>query len=349
MDSQSFPLTLGLLPDSRTRWGRFVVSYGVQAVLVAFFVITAILHPEVLEPREHDYHFVSLVSTPPPVPQAPAPIRHFSVPEPTSIEPIVPRPEAMRVPTELVRPKKIVPEEQAPEVKLAATKEILPDSKPLIPRPPVKTNVFSQGSSATPTMAAAPSKVQTGGFGDPNGVPASDPHGHPVTIAQAGSFDMPNGPGSGNGTGGSHGARGVVASTGFGSSVATGAGSGISGSRGTVRQAGFGDADAVSASPTKSKSAEPIVKTLPAEITYKPRPVYTEEGRQLKIEGEVLVEVVFSATGQIHIVKVVRGLGHGLDESAVRAAEKIQFKPALRDGHPADFDAVLHIVFQLAS
>jgi len=48
-------------------------------------------------------------------------------------------------------------------------------------------------------------------------------------------------------------------------------------------------------------------------------------------------------------VKVVRGLGHGLDESAVRAAEKIQFKPALRDGHPADFEAVLHIVFQLAS
>ena len=61
------------------------------------------------------------------------------------------------------------------------------------------------------------------------------------------------------------------------------------------------------------------------------------------------VEVVFSATGQIRVLKVVRGLGHGLDESAVRAAEKIQFKPALRDGHPADFEAVLHIVFQLAS
>ncbi|MGA2235526.1 MAG: TonB family protein, partial [Terriglobales bacterium] len=66
-------------------------------------------------------------------------------------------------------------------------------------------------------------------------------------------------------------------------------------------------------------------------------------------EGEVLLDVVFSATGQIRIVKVVRGLGHGLDESAVRAAEKIQFKPALRDGHPADSEAVLHIVFQLAS
>jgi TonB family protein len=91
------------------------------------------------------------------------------------------------------------------------------------------------------------------------------------------------------------------------------------------------------------------VKTLPVEITYKPRPVYTEEGRQLKIEGEVLIEVVFSADGQIRIVKVVHGLGHGLDESAKRAAEKIQFKPAQKDGHPADFDAILHIEFQLAS
>ena len=114
-------------------------------------------------------------------------------------------------------------------------------------------------------------------------------------------------------------------------------------------RAAFGDADVVTASQPKAKTAEPVVKTVPAEITFKPRPVYTDEGRQLKIEGEVLLDVVFSASGQIRIVKVVHGLGHGLDESAVRAAEKIQFKPALKDGHPADFEAVLHIVFQLAS
>jgi TonB family protein len=348
MDSQPSQLTLGLLPEPQTRWGRFVLGYGVQSAVVALFVIMAIAYPEVLVLPVHDYHFVSLVSTPPRVPQAPAPVKHFPVPK--IAEPVTPRPEAMRVPTELVQKKTPVPEEQAPKVALAAKKELLPDVKPMIPRPPVKTNVFSTGSSATPTMAAAPSKVQTGGFGDPNGVPASDTHGRPVTIAQAGSFDMPSGPGYGNGTGGSHGARGVVASTGFGSGIATGNSSGpVSGSRGTVRQGGFGDADVVTASQPKTKSAEPVVKTLPAEITFKPRPVYTDEGRQLKIEGEVLIQVVFSATGQIHIVKVVRGLGHGLDESAVRAAEKIQFKPALRDGHPADFEAVVHVVFQLAS
>ena len=348
MDSQPLELTLGLLPEPRTRWGRFVLGYGLQSVVVAVFVIMAIAYPEVLELPVHDYHFVSLVSTPPPVPQAPAPVKNFPAPKIT--EPVTPRPEAMRVPAELVQKKLPVPEDQAPKVALAAKKELLPDVKPMIPRPPVKTNVFSTGSSATPTMAAAPSKVQTGGFGDPNGVPASDTHGRPVTIAQAGSYDLPYGPGYGNGTGGSHGARWVVASTGFGSGVATGNSSGpVSGSRGTVRQGGFGDADVVAASQPKTKSAEPVVKTVPAEITFKPRPVYTDEGRQLKIEGEVLLEVVFSATGQIRIVRVVHGLGHGLDESAVRAAEKIQFKPALRDGHPADFEAVLHIVFQLAS
>jgi TonB family protein len=349
MDSQPSQLTLGLLPEPRKRWEKFVFSYGVQAALLTFFVIVGIMHPDVLEPRERDYHFVSLVSTPPPVPQAPAPVRHFSVPEPKITEPVTPRPEAMRVPVELVRKKVPVPEEQAPKVTLAATKEILPDEKPLIPRPPVKTNVFSTGSSATPTMAAAPSKVQTGGFGDPNGVPASDPKGHAVTIAQAGSFDMPSGPGYGNGTGGAQGAKGVVASTGFGSGIATGNSSGISGSRGAVRQGGFGDADVVATSQPRTKVAEAAVKTLPVEITFKPRPVYTDEGRQLKIEGEVLLDVVFSSTGQIRIIRVVHGLGHGLDESAVRAAEKIQFKPALRDGQPADFEAVLHIEFQLAS
>jgi TonB family protein len=349
MNSQPSQLTLGLLPEPRTRWEKFVLSYGVQSALVAFFVIAAIAYPDVLEPRDRDYHFVSLVSTPPPVPQTPAPVRHFAAPPPKISEPVVPRPEALRVPSEIVQKKPPVPEEQAPKVTLAAKKELIPDVKPIIPKAPVKTNVFSQGSSATPTMAAAPAKVQTGGFGDPNGMPAQDTHGHPITIAQAGSFDLPSGPGYGNGTGGSHGARGVVASTGFGSGVATGDGTGISASRGAVRQGGFGDADVVASSQPKAKSAEPVVKTLPAEITFKPRPVYTDEGRQLKIEGEVLLDVVFSANGQIRVVKVVRGLGHGLDESAVRAAEKIQFKPALRDGHPTDFEAVLHITFQLAS
>ena len=349
MDSQASQLTLGLLPEPRARWQKFVFSYGVQSLILMYVLVSAVLHPEILEMPFRDYHFVSLVNTPPPIPQKPAPVRNFPLPKVAEVVPQ--RVEALRVPKELMPPKKTeLPEVQAPKVELAAKIDPIPDSKPAIPRQLVRTNVFSTGSSATPTMAAAPQKVQTGGLGDPNGVPARENRGHAVTIAQLGSFDMPAGPGYGNGTGGSKGARGVVASAGFGSGVATGDNSGrVSASRGTIRQGGFGDADVVAPSQLKSKAAEPAAKTVPAEITFKPRPVYTEEGRRLKVEGEVLIEVVFTATGQVRIQRIVQGLGHGLDESAVQAAQKIQFKPALKDGQPSDFQAVLHIVFQLAS
>src|SRR5208337_1859600 len=103
MDSQASQMTLGLLPVPRARWRKFVLSYGVQSLVVAFFVVAAIAHPDVLEPRERDYHFVSLVNTPPPIPQAPAPVKHFPDPAPKIVEPVTPRPEAMRVPQELVR------------------------------------------------------------------------------------------------------------------------------------------------------------------------------------------------------------------------------------------------------
>jgi len=45
---------------------------------------------------------------------------------------------------------------------------------------------------------------------------------------------------------------------------------------------------------------------------------------------------------------VISGLGHGLDENAIRAAEQIRFKPAQRAGQPAASTATVHIVFQLA-
>jgi TonB family protein len=346
MDSSVSPLTLGLLPEARTRWGKFVFSYGVQSLVVTFFVIAAVLYPQVLVLPAHDFHFIGLVDIPAPIPQEPAKVRNF----PTLKDAVIARAEALRVPAEIVRPKPpAVAEVEAPKLAQAPSKTMLPDAKPAIPKQLVQTNVFSTGSSAVPTMAAAPQKVQTGGFGDPNGVPAQDNHGRPVTIAQFGAYDMPGGQGYGNGTNGSRGARGVVASTGFGSGIATGDNSSaVSASRGTVREGGFGDADVVATTP-RNKAVEPTVKTIPAEITYKPRPVYTEEGRRLKVEGEVLLDVIFTSTGQIKILGVRQGLGHGLDESAVRAAEKIQFKPALRDGHPTDFQAVLHIVFELAS
>lgn len=86
----------------------------------------------------------------------------------------------------------------------------------------------------------------------------------------------------------------------------------------------------------------------PVEVTSKPDPVYTAEARKLRIQGEVLLRVVFMASGRLQILGVTRGLGHGLDEAAIRAAQQIQFKPARRNGQPVDTTATLHILFQLA-
>ena len=349
-DRQFAPFSL--LPDSRPPWKEFTLSMVTQAGAIALLLWMGLLYPRVLPKPTGDYKAVVLVSTPPPVNHEPAPIREFKIPEPVA-HLDTPIRENLRLPVPRPKPRaNVVEETQDPKVEIAASKPNLPQTAPAIPKRLVQTNVFSTGSSAVPTMAAAPQKVQTGGFGDPNGVPAKESNnGKPATIAQLGSFDLPAGPGYGNGTGGAKGARGVVASTGFGNGVATGDGSGrvnTSRGNGVVRQAGFGDADPAPVQQVRPKAAEVTPKMVPAEIISKPTPAYTEDARRARVEGEVLLEVVLEASGHIKVLRVVRGLGHGLDESAIRAAEQINFKPALRDGQPADSTAVLHIIFQLA-
>ena len=158
---------------------------------------------------------------------------------------------------------------------------------------------------------------------------------------------MPAGPGQGNGSGGAKGIKGTVASADFGSGVATGGkGDGRSNGKG-VSTGGFGSEQVVHQGP-KIAQVDAGPATTPVEITYKPNPVYTDEARSLKLEGEVLLEVSFSANGTLHVNRVVRGLGHGLDEAAIAAANKIRFKPAMRTGTPVDSTAVVHVTFQMA-
>jgi len=114
-----------------------------------------------------------------------------------------------------------------------------------------------------------------------------------------------------------------------------------------VKPAGFADSTpAPEVRPRQVETKEP--PATPVEILAKPKPNYTEEGRKLKIEGEVRLEVEFTATGEVHVIRILQGLGHGLDEQAVRAAKQIKFKPAQRQGKPVDSTATLHIIFQLA-
>ncbi len=116
--------------------------------------------------------------------------------------------------------------------------------------------------------------------------------------------------------------------------------------RGKVARGEFGDSSV--AAPAVMHHSTEVSGLAPVQITFKPRPAYSAEARSLQIEGEVLLEMLFSASGEACFVRLVQGLGHGLDESAIAAARAIRFRPAQRNGSPVDSPAIVHIVFQLA-
>lgn len=331
------------LPKWRAPWSEVLLSYGAQGIFIVVFAWISVLHPQVIKLPTRDYHAIELVPTP-------VPLNHQAqrqLPRPILQAKVDPPPAAMRLSVPQPQPKPKVEDAPVPQVRIAPHQpEPLPTALPVIPKPPVRTNVFSSGSSAPQSIERPAQQVQTGGFGDPNGVPAKTIQTRAVNIAQTGGFDLPTGPGYGNGSGGASGVRGVVASAGFGDSIAVGKARTTSAS--AVRSAGFGDADVPAPPTVQSRPAAAAATVVPAEILSKPVPSYTDEARAKRIEGEVLLQVVFEASGRLRVLKVVRGLGHGLDDAAVHAAEQIRFKPALKDGQPYDSMAVVHIIFQLA-
>jgi TonB family protein len=107
--------------------------------------------------------------------------------------------------------------------------------------------------------------------------------------------------------------------------------------------------DSVETQPSAGQPVRPAPKgpSMGVEILEKPRPEYTDEARRLHIEGDVLIEALFAASGRVRVLRVVRGLGHGLDENAITAAGGIRFRPAMQGGRAADTVAMLRIQFQL--
>lgn len=64
------------------------------------------------------------------------------------------------------------------------------------------------------------------------------------------------------------------------------------------------------------------------------KPFYPPRALGEQVQGKVRVQAVFGADGRVRDIRVVRGLGYGLDEAAVQAVRQIRFKPATRDGVP---------------
>ena len=332
---------LGLLPERKIDWRTVVGSYGVQIILVLLLVNVGLIWPDRLQ-LARKYHVTELIPIPRVEPKQfePKPVLHAKL-----LPPVVVAEPKLVVPRD-VHPQHEIPEAAPPKVVVNTfAPPVLAAPGGARPVQIVHTGEF--GNSAPPTVNAPIQKVQTGGFGDPNGLPGTGKEGAHLVAANLGSFDLPQGPGHGNGAGGANGIKGTIASAGFGNGIAVpGQGDGRSNGRG-VATGSFG-AQEVAQAANSQRHVDAGPPTTPAEITYKPNPVYTDEARQLKLEGEVLLEVMFGANRDLNVIRVVRGLGHGLDEAAIAAARQMKFKPALRNGVPTDSTAVVHVRFQLA-
>jgi TonB family protein len=317
------------------------------AIHVALLAIALVVPAETLRPYTRpDEVRVAFHRRPRPVepprrvvpPPPPPPIAKQEPPRPAPVEPPKPKPIPTPPPRREPPPPEIVRKATPPP-------KPVPAPKPPPPEPPrvVRTNVFRDDPAPTPAARPAAPAPRTGGFG--TAAAQAEP-----TRSRTRS----------------------VASAGFGSAVPASEPEPVAAQPRATVKAGFDAAPATEPAPAKGPTGTASVKrggfgdtvvvreTLPArepaagkpdtpvEIVSKPRPAYTEEARRLKIEGEVVLEVVFVSTGQLRVLGVAQALGHGLDEAAIEAARNIEFKPARRDGKPIDHTARLHIVFQLA-
>ena len=351
-EKKSFPSFAGL-PVRRAPWRAYGAGLAIQLVLLAVVVAwglrtvrqkfwerretTQLLFPPQPQPvriraiRVTPRHILHLLRLPHPPARVQKPrqlLIHLHLPDP--VRPHMKSPvilPKMRQPklARLVRPVQF----QAPQM-LAA--------------------VHRNESIATGVFHAAPSprdplperKVQTGGFGAVTGV-ARQRFARHGNLEAVGTFDLPVGPGQGNGTGGTHGRRGVLAASGFGNGLRGPAHS----AGGKVNAVGFGNDETGARSPAVRRAATPA-PTRPVEIIFKPRPRYTPQARQKKIQGSVWLAVIFLASGRVRVLRVTQSLGAGLDAAARQAAAAIRFRPARRQGRAVDFPARIRIRFRLA-
>jgi TonB family protein len=347
------PARFDLLPEGEKRWDRIGLSAILQVSFLTFFVVMPIFFPERLADLKYSVvpllmpvTEVPVAPPPPPPPKARVkPVESKPIDEPK----LNPKQPHIFVQQKAFQPNVKQIEVKAPELTTQTVFEAklnTPINGPKRPHDDVKVNNLSTGSAAPATVNAPVNKVQTGGFGEVNGLPGKGNPNKTTNINRLGSPALPGGDGYGNGTGGAKGIRGTVASTGFGNGVANPPPSG-GGKHGVVQSGGFADATVADNAPKKKAAASDSPTTM-VDILDKPRPQYTAEGRNLKIEGDVVLDMVFQADGTIQVNRVISGLGHGLDEAAVRAAQQIKFKPAKRDGQPVDFPARVRIEFRLA-
>jgi periplasmic protein TonB len=192
------------------------------------------------------------------------------------------------------------------------------------------------GSSTGARMPAAPPSNGTGsgggiGSGSGGGVEVVIPptvHLADNRMPNLGSLTgarMPAAPPS-NGTG-SGGGIGSGSGGGVGEGRGPGVGSGSGGGVGGIFRVGGG------------VSAPQALST--------PTPNYTEEARRAKTQGTCILGLIVDTEGHPRDIRVVRGLGSGLDAKAIEAVERWRFEPAKKDGKPVNVLISVEVSFRL--
>jgi protein TonB len=145
---------------------------------------------------------------------------------------------------------------------------------------------------------------------------------------QAGVIDTPappkadsRGPGAGGGVG-----------SGTGTGIGSGDGTGI----------GPGSGGGMGGGPYRPGSG-----ITPPTIIREVKADYTEEARRRNLAGEVVLEIVVRRDGSVGDVKLINGLGSGLNERAIAAVKQWRFSPAKRLGSPVDVIVEVAVEFKL--
>jgi protein TonB len=85
----------------------------------------------------------------------------------------------------------------------------------------------------------------------------------------------------------------------------------------------------------------------PPSVLSSVEPEFSEEARKAKFSGNVQVYLWVDENGNPSHVKVVRGVGMGLDEKAVEAVRQYKFRPAMQNGKPVKVDLYIDVNFQI--
>ena len=353
MPVKSYPVrsNFGLLPEPESRPGSFITSAVVNGLLLLLALYIGATARKVLVVHKYEQTLLILPATEPPPPPK---IKLAPPPKLEEPKPVV-KLEAPRIALPKPEPK---PEPKPIQMEAKLVAPALKAAKPAVILAPQPKAALAAAAMPAQVPQARPSTAPVH-FGQTFGVTPNPNATRPATIAAIGN------PYGGN-QGPSVAPHGVVGSTGIGNGTKFGsnagvvgrvASAGIPGATGTASSGspyGGGSVKAATAGiPAMAKAvAAPAITATPRatdlEVVSKPPVQYTSEAKQLRVQGDVILRVTFTASGQVLVQGLVHGLGHGLDEEARRVAQQIRFHPATRNGQAVDMTTNITITFQLA-